>query len=346
MKRLELPQEAERRTVIAEISANHLGSLERAKELVRLAKKAGAAYVKLQHYRPDTITVRGQAPELTVSGGTLWDGRSLWELYAEAMTPWEWTPEIHAVAREEGIPWFSTPFDETAVDFLEGFDVPMYKIASFEIVDLPLIRHVAQTGKPVIISTGMARIEEIEAAVEAARGSGAQDITLLRTNSAYPASPREMDLMAIPFMQERWGLQVGLSDHTLGASSAVVASVLGASVFEKHFTIARSDGGPDAAFSAEPEELADYVRQVNEARDSLGSARFGPSPMEEASLRFRPSLRAVRRIEPGERITPKNVRSVRPAGGLPPDSFPLIHGRRARVEIPLGSPVLTGMLES
>lgn len=332
-------------SVIAEISGNHLGRLNRALDLVRAAKEAGATFVKIQHYKPETITVKSSLPEFVVKSG-LWAGKSLWNLYAEAMTPWEWTSEIDAVAREEGIPWFSTPFDETAVDFLEGFDVPMYKVASFEIVDLPLIRHVAETGKPIIISTGMASVEEIDAAVEAARRAGAWDITLLRTNSAYPASPKEMDLMAIPFMQERWGLPVGLSDHTLGATSAIVASALGARVFEKHFTIARSDGGPDAAFSAEPDEMADYVRQVNEGRDSLGSARFGPSPKEEASLRFRPSLRAVRRIERGERITAENVRSVRPAGGLPPDAFLLIDGRLARVEIPLGSPVLAEMLDS
>lgn len=340
------PDFAARPLVVAEISANHLGCLDRAVDLVRLARHAGASYVKLQHYRPETITVRGEAPEFTASGGTLWDGKSLWDLYAEAMTPWEWTSEIDAVAREEGIPWFSTPFDERAVDFLEDFDVPIYKIASFEIVDLPLIRHIAQTGKPMIISSGMASVEEIDAAVEAAQAAGAKDVTLLRTNSAYPASPKEMDLMAIPFMQERWGLPVGLSDHTLGATSAVVALALGARVFEKHFTIARSDGGPDAAFSAEPDEMADYVRQVNVARDSLGSARFGPSPKEEASLKFRPSLRAVRPIAPGERITSENVRSVRPAGGLSPDSFPLIDGRLAKVKIPLGSPVLVEMLES
>ncbi len=208
--------------VIAEVSANHLGSLPRAIKLVQKAKEAGAAFVKFQHYRPDTISVRGDAAELTISGGTIWDGRQLWDLYQEAMTPWEWTAELDAVATEVGIPWFSTPFDETAVDFLEQFDVPLYKIASFEIIDLPLIRHVAKTRKPMIISTGMATRDEIDSAVGAAREAGASKITLLRTNSAYPAAPAEMDLMAIPFMRERWGVPVGLSDHTLGHTSAIV----------------------------------------------------------------------------------------------------------------------------
>ena len=345
MRRLDSPHEANSLAVIAEISANHLGSLERAKQLVRVAKQAGVTYVKLQHYRPDTITVRGKAPELKVSGGTLWDGRSLWELYTEAMTPWEWTSEIDAIAREVGIPWFSTPFDETAVDFLETFDVPIYKIASFEIVDLPLVRHVAQTGKPMIISTGMATVEEIDAAVDAAQGAGASDITLLRTNSAYPASPEEMDLSAIPFMQERWGLPVGLSDHTLGSTAAVVATALGACLFEKHLTIARSDGGPDSAFSAEPDEIKDYVSSIREAGKLLGTVRFGPSTREEASLKLRPSLRAIMDIAKGDLFSAANVASVRPAGGLPPDMIESTKGNRAPSDIPMGTPITPDLLQ-
>lgn len=332
--------------VIAEISANHLGSLPRAIKLVQKAKEAGAAFVKFQHYRPETISVRGDAAELTISGGTIWDGRQLWDLYQEAMTPWEWTAELDAVATEVGIPWFSTPFDETAVDFLEQFDVPLYKIASFEIIDLPLIRHVAKTRKPMIISTGMATRDEIDSAVGAAREAGASKITLLRTNSAYPAAPAEMDLMAIPFMRERWGVPVGLSDHTLGHTSAIVAAALGAQVFEKHFTLNRADGGPDGPFSAEPQELAAYVAALEEARNSLGSPRFGPSPNEEASIKLRPSLRAVASIARGDRITEQNVRSVRPAGGLPPESFELVEGRKAGVDIAIGSAVTLDLLES
>lgn len=331
--------------VIAEISANHLGSLERLKELVRVAKRSGASYVKVQHYRPDTITVRGNAPELTVSGGTIWDGKNLWDLYQEAMTPWEWTSEIDAVAREEGIPWFSTPFDETAVDFLEDFDVPIYKIASFEIVDLPLIRHVAQTGKPMIISTGMATLEEIDAAVVAAQETGASDITLLRTNSAYPASADEMDLGVIPFMQERWNLTVGLSDHTLGSTAAVVATALGACMFEKHLTIARSDGGPDSEFSAEPEEFKDYVNSVHEASQALGKMRFGPSNREKASLVLRPSLRATMDIAKGDLFSATNVSSLRPAGGLLPDMVESTKGKRAAADIPMGTAITLDLLE-
>lgn len=325
-------------SVIAEISGNHLGRLDLAIELVKAAKSSGAEWVKVQHYKPETITAKSMLPEFTIDSG-LWAGRRLWDLYEDAMTPWEWTGELAAVAKEVGIKWFSSPFDESAVDFLEGFDVELYKIASFEIIDLPLIRHVANTGKPMIISTGMATIEEIDEAVEAAEGAGCRDITLLRTNSGYPASVDEMDLNAIPFMRERWGYPVGLSDHTLSHTSAIVAAALGARVFEKHFTLSRADGGPDAAFSAEPKELAEYVKAVSDAVSSLGSPRFGPSPGEESSLELRPSLRAIAEIAEGDQISVDNVKSVRPAGGLEPDMISGVLGRCAIRAIAKGAPI-------
>jgi N-acetylneuraminate synthase len=325
--------------VIAEVSANHGGALDSALELVEAISKSGADVVKFQHYTPDTITVRSDHPDFQVRGGTLWDGRQLADLYAEAMTPWEWTEALVETASNCGLDWLSTPFDRSAVDFLEQFNIPAYKVASFELIDTPLIRYVASTGKPVIMSTGMATVEEIDAAVEAAQSGGANDITLLRCNSGYPADPSEMDLSAIPFMRERWGLPVGLSDHTLSSTAAVVAVALGATVIEKHVTLRRSDGGPDAAFSLEPHELQDLVDRVKEASATLGSSRFGPSPREEASIAFRRSLRAVRPIAAGEVITEENVRSIRPAGGLHPALLPDLLGRKAIQAIAVGSPM-------
>jgi pseudaminic acid synthase len=325
--------------VIAEISANHLGSYDRAKELVTLAKDSGATHVKFQHYRPDTITVDGKQAEFTIVGGTGWDGRKLWDLYREAMMPWEWTAGLSEIAHEVGIAWFSSPFDESAVDFLETYDPPLYKVASFEIVDLPLIRRIAETKKPIIISTGMATELEIEYAVNAARESGASEVTLLRTNSGYPATPAEMDLLAIPYMESRWDCPIGLSDHTLGSTSAVVAVALGARVFEKHLTVSRALGGPDSHFSSEPEEFRIYVKDIFNAKASLGSVRFGPTAGEKASLMLRPSLRAVTMIAKGEKLTHENVRSVRPAGGLEPDRILDVLGKVASEDIQPGQPI-------
>lgn len=325
--------------VIAELSANHLGSLDRALEIIHAAKSAGADFVKFQHLKPETISVKGDHPDLTIDGVSPWAGRQLWDLYSEAMMPWEWTAELVAAVKEVGMSWLSTPFDESAVDFLERFDPPMYKIASFEIVDLPLIRHVSATGKPIIISTGMATEREIELAVSEAENGGARDITLLRTNSGYPAPVEQMDLLAIPFMRERWGYPVGLSDHTLGSTAAVVATGLGATVFEKHLTLRRSDGGPDSSFSSEPEELEEYVASIREARISLGEVRFGPSPAEKKNLTFRPSLRAVETIEPGDVFTSENVKSVRPSGGLSPSRFGLVLGAIAKRRLHIGDPI-------
>ena len=325
--------------VIAEISANHRGSLNAALELVAAAAESGAGAVKFQHYRAETLTVRSVLPEFTVQGGTLWDGQQLVDLYAEAQTPWEWTEELVAAASAAGLVWLSSPFDAAAVDFLDELDVPAFKIASFELVDLPLIRYAAAKGRPLLMSTGLATIDEIDAAVTAARDGGAPEVALLRCNSAYPAPPESMDLRAIPTMRERWGLQVGLSDHTLGATSAVAAVALGATIVEKHLTMHRSDGGPDAAFSAEPHELAALVAAVGEAHASLGTARFGPSPAEAGSLAFRRSVRAVRPIRAGATISADDVASIRPAGGLAPDDLHLVVGATARVDLPQGAPV-------
>ena len=322
--------------VIAEISANHRGSLDAAIELVHAAAESGADAVKLQHYTPDTITVRSEHPDFLVTGGTLWDGRQLADLYAEAMMPWEWTDDLAAAAASAGITWFSTPFDRTAADFLVGHDVPAFKIASFEIVDLPLIRYVAGLGKPVIISTGMASLEEIDAAVSAAAST---ETAVLRCNSGYPAVPGEMDLRAIPVMRDRWKRPIGLSDHTLGSTSAIAAVTLGACIVEKHLTLRRSDGGPDGAFSAEPQELAALVVALREAHAALGEPRFGPSEREEASLAFRRSLRAARPITAGTALTTDDIRSMRPAGGLAPDDIDLVIGSVATADLAVGDPI-------
>jgi len=332
-------------TVIAEVSANHLGNLDRLLKLVDASHDAGADFVKLQHFRPETITARGISPDLSVSGGTAWDGQSLWDLYEEAMMPWEWTADIASYCAERKIKWFSTPFDESAVDFLESFNPPQYKVASFELVDLPLIRYIAQTGKPMILSTGMATPEEIDQAVEAAASSGASAISLLRTNSAYPAPLAEMRLSAIPTMAERWGLEVGLSDHTLGSEAAVVARALGATIFEKHLTLRRYDGGPDASFSSEPNELRDYIEKIRQTETIMGDPILGPSEHEEASLHFRPSLRAISDIPVGGVVSSDNVRSLRPGGGLPPDRISSVIGRRTVKQLLSGDALTESHLE-
>jgi pseudaminic acid synthase len=332
--------------VIAELSANHGGSKDRALEVIHAAHEAGADAVKFQHYTAETITVRSDHPDFRVSGGTLWDGRQLADLYAEAMTPWEWTGDLVAEANKLGIDWLSSPFDNSAVDFLEQFNIATYKIASFELVDLPLIRYVASKGKPMIMSTGMSTLDEIDAAVKAAQGAGAPQVSILRCNSTYPAKSSEMDLAAIPTMIQKWGIPVGLSDHTMTSVTAISAVALGATIIEKHITMRRSDGGPDGAFSLEPHEFAAMIRDIREASDALGSARFGPSASEVNSLKFRRSLRAVSAIRAGDVISENNVRSVRPAGGLPPDDFARIAGKKATRDIAVGEPITNELLGS
>lgn len=330
--------------VIAELSANHRGSKAAALEVIAAAADAGADAIKLQHYTPDTITVRSSHPDFVVSGGTVWDNRQLYDLYAEGSMPWEWTEELAAEARRRGLIWFSSPFDHTAIEFLEVLDVPALKIASFELVDLPLIRRAASTGKPLIMSTGMASIDEINEAVAAATESGSGGLALLRCNSSYPAPSADMDLRSIDAMRELWPFPIGLSDHTVSSVAAVAAVALGACIVEKHLTLRRSDGGPDASFSLEPDEFSNLVVSVREAHAALGSVRFGPSPQEVASVRFRPSLRAVAHIPAGGVITSDNVRSIRPAGGLAPDEFVRIEGGVARRALEPGDPITSEVL--
>ncbi len=315
--------------IIAELSANHAQQFDQAICLVRAAKEAGADAVKLQTYTADTMTIRSDRPEFLIVGGTLWDGRTLYDLYGEAHTPWEWQPRLKAVANELGLDLFSTPFDPTAVDFLERMDVPAYKVASFEVVDLPLIEKIARTGKPIIMSTGMATLAEIAEAVEAVRRVSDAGLALLKCTSAYPAPPDEMNLRTIPHLAEAFGVPTGLSDHTLGIAVPVAAVALGACIIEKHFTLSRAEPGPDSAFSLEPHEFRAMVEGVRTAEKALGTVHYGLSGRDEASRVFRRSLYAVRDIRSGEPLTEANVRSIRPGHGLPPKYLPNVLGRRA-----------------
>jgi pseudaminic acid synthase len=329
----------ERPVLIAELSGNHNGSIERAIALIEKAAGHGADIIKFQHYTVDTITVRCSHPDFDVQGGTIWDGRQLADLYEEASMPWDWTGELAEACRRIGIEWFSSPFDASAVDFLESFQPCGYKVASCELVDLPLIRKIASTGRPVIMSTGMATLAEIDLAVGAFKDAGGRDLCLMRCNSSYPAPHDEMDLRTIPRMREVWNVPIGLSDHSMSVTSAQVATVLGVRVIEKHLTLSRSDGGPDAMFSLEPEEFRHLRDSVEETVAALGSVRFGPSPKEYASLRYRRSLRLIRDVEAGEKVSIDNVRSVRPAGGLLPQDFPELEGRIFRRSLVAGHPV-------
>ncbi len=325
--------------VIAELSANHGQDFDQAVRLVRAAHAAGADAIKLQTYTPDTITIRSDRPEFRVGGGTLWDGRTLHDLYAEAYTPWDWQPKLKAVAEGLGLHLFSTPFDPTAVEFLERMGVPAHKVASFELVDLPLIERVARTGKPLVMSTGMATREEIGEAVEAARAAGATQIALLKCTSAYPADPAEMNLRTIPDMQTRFGVPVGLSDHTLGTAVPVAAVALGACIIEKHLTLDRKVPGPDSAFSLEPDEFRAMVEAVRVTETALGDVRYKVSEKEARSRVFRRSLFVVRAIAAGEHFTAENVRSIRPGHGLPPKYLPEVLGRTAARDLAAGTPL-------
>ena len=325
--------------LIAELSANHNQNFDAAVELVRAAREAGADAVKLQTYTADTLTIDSDKEYFRVAGGTLWDGRTLYDLYDEAHTAWEWQPRLKEVAEEIGVHLFSSPFDPTAVDFLEGMGVPAYKVASFEIVDLPLIEKIARTGKPLIMSTGMATLSEIEEAIGAARSAGATQIALLKCTSAYPADPKEMNLRTIPHLAEVFGVAVGLSDHTMGMAVPVAAVTLGACIIEKHFTLSRGNPGPDSAFSLEPHEFKAMVEAVHTAEQALGAIRYGAGPEEEKSRAFRRSLFAVRDVKAGEVFTRENVRSIRPGHGLPPKHLEEVLGRRASRDIERGTPL-------
>lgn len=330
--------------VIAEMSGNHNGDIERAFGILKAAKDAGADAVKLQTYRADTITIDHQGPEFIVEGG-LWHGRRLYELYEEAHTPWEWHGPIFERARELNITVFSAPFDPTAVDLLESLNAPAYKIASAEIVDLPLIRRVAATGKPIIISTGMATWPEIEEAVATARAAGANQIIVLHCVSAYPTPPEETNLSSIPDLARRLDVVTGLSDHTMDTTVATIAVGLGADVIEKHVTLARADGGVDSAFSLEPEELARLVRDVRIARSAIGRPNYGPTKSEEKGLKFRRSLYVVANVKAGELLTHDNIRSIRPAFGLAPKYLDQVIGRRAARDLVFGEPLTMSMIE-
>lgn len=321
--------------LIAEMSGNHNGDIRRAFQLLEAAKAAGADAVKLQTYTADTITIDHDSGDFRINAGP-WAGKTLYALYQEAHTPWEWHRELFAKARELGLTIFSSPFDETAVDFLEKLMVPAYKIASFEAVDLPLIRRVAATGKPLIISTGMANRDEIQEAVDAARSTGNDDIVLLHCVSGYPTPAAEANLRTLPEMAAGFDAVVGLSDHTMGTAVSIAAVALGACVIEKHFTLRRADGGPDATFSLEPEELAALTSGCLAAWEALGRTGFERKPSEMANVRFRRSLYVVKNIAAGERFTLQNIRSIRPGFGLPPKLLPQILGKRAAVSLRRG----------
>src|SRR5690554_2876935 len=313
--------------VIAELSANHNGKLETALKIIEEAAKAGADAVKLQTYRPDTITLDSDADEFKIKGG-LWDGRTLYELYEEAHMPWEWHKPLFDHAKKLDIPIFSSPFDTTAVDLLEDLNAPAYKIASFEAVDLPLIRYVANTGKPMIISTGMADAEEIEEAIAAAREGGCKELAILHCVSGYPAPAEDYNLRTIPDMIERFGLVTGLSDHTLDNTTAITSVALGAAIIEKHFTLDRSGGGPDDSFSLEPAELTALCCDSKTAWAALGKVDYGRKSSEQGNVKFRRSLYFVKNLKAGDVITEDAVRSVRPGYGLAPKDLQSILGRR------------------
>jgi len=325
--------------LVAELSANHNGSLERALALIRAARAAGADAVKLQTYTADTLTLDSDSDLFTIRGGTPWDGRTLYSLYQEAATPWEWYPALAAEATAQGLALFSSPFDATAVDFLETQGTPAYKVASFELVDLPLIQHIAATGKPIILSTGMATLEEIEEAITTARAAGAKEIALLKCTSAYPAPPAEIHLRTLPHLAATFDIPVGLSDHTLGTTVPIAAVALGACLIEKHLTLSRADGGVDAAFSLEPEEFRAMAEAVRTAEQTLGKVQYIPTAAEERNQVFRRSLFVVRDVRAGERFTPDNVHSIRPSYGLHTRYLDCVLGHPAAKDILRGTPL-------
>jgi pseudaminic acid synthase len=322
--------------VIAEMSANHNGNIETAFRIIEAAKQAGADAVKLQTYRPDTITLNCDSEDFRIHGG-LWDGRTLYELYEEAHIPWDWHAPLFAHARKHGITIFSSPFDNTAVDLLEDLNAPAYKIASFEAVDIPLIKYVASTGKPMIISTGMADAEEIQEAIDAAREGGCKELAILHCVSGYPAPAEDYNLRTIPDMIQRFGLVTGLSDHTLDNTTAITSVAMGASIIEKHFTLNRSGGGPDDSFSLEPWELAALCKDSKTAWAALGKIDYGRKSSEQGNLKFRRSLYFVKDLNVGDAITAEAVRSLRPGFGLPPKYLDRVMGKRVNIDIKVGT---------
>ena len=329
--------------IIAEMSANHAGSIENAKKIIRAAKEAGADCVKIQTYTPDTITIDCDNEYFQIEKGT-WKGENLYRLYGKAYTPWEWHKELLEEAKKIGIDFFSTPFDHTAVDFLEEIGVEFYKIASFELVDLPLIRYVASKGKPMIMSTGMSTLGEIEAAVKAVREMGNDQLALLRCASAYPAITDEMNLKTMQNMGEIFQLPIGLSDHSMGSVGAVTAVALGANIIEKHFCLAREIENPDASFSMTPEEFSSMVKDIRQAEKAVGCISYGSTRQEESNVVFRRSVFCVKDIKKGEKITEENVRIIRPGYGMEPKFYPEILGQRALKDIKRGTPMQWSMI--
>ncbi|OGS72943.1 MAG: pseudaminic acid synthase [Flavobacteria bacterium RIFCSPLOWO2_12_FULL_35_11] len=326
--------------IIAEMSGNHNQSLDRALEIVKAAAKSGVHALKLQTYTADTMTIDVKDGAFFIDdSNSLWKGFSLYKLYQQAYTPWEWHKPIFDKCKELGIICFSTPFDETAVDFLEGLNVPAYKIASFENNHLPLIRKVASTKKPIIISTGMATITELDEAVRTARESGCKDIVLLKCTSTYPTTPENTNILTIPHLKELFGVETGLSDHTLGIGVAVASVALGATVIEKHFTLSRADGGVDSVFSMEPDEMKQLVEETQKAWQALGRVSYGPTEKEKESGKFRRSIYVVKDIMDGEEFTSKNLGIIRPGDGLPPKYLDVLLGRCASHNIKKGTPM-------
>ncbi len=324
--------------IIAEMSANHAGSLERAKEIVHAAKEAGANCLKIQTYTPDTITIDCDNPYFQIGGGT-WAGENLYGLYGKAYTPWEWQPVIKEEAEKAGIDFLSTPFDSTAVDFLEEMGILFYKIASFELVDLPLLSYVASKGKPIIMSTGMATQEEIEESVDAIYRTGNRQLALLKCSSAYPADPAQMNLRTIPDLRERFGVVAGLSDHSMGSLSAATSVALGGSIIEKHFCLGREIENPDSSFSMTPEEFAGMVRDVRAVETAMGQVFYGPMEQEKENLKFRRSIFVTRDVRAGEVLDADHIRVIRPSDGLAPKYYGEVLGRRAACDIARGTPL-------
>jgi len=330
--------------VIAEMSANHNQDFGRAVKIVEAARQAGADAIKLQTYTPDTLTIPCDNECFQIGKGTLWEGRNLYDLYRDAYTPWDWQPKLKEIANELGLDLFSTAFDPSAVDFLEQMEVPLHKVASFEIVDIPLIQHMARTGKPLIMSTGMASLAEIEEAVKAARKAGATQIAILKCTSAYPAAPEEMNLRTIPHLSQAFNVPVGLSDHSLGIAAPVAAVALGACIVEKHFTLSRDVPGPDSAFSLEPREFKSMVDAIRVAERALGEVSYDVAEREVASHVFRRSLFVVKDMKAGEALTNENVRSIRPGDGMHTRHYEQVLGRRVCRDVEKGTPLQWDLL--